>query len=40
MVFVPLATISVSTLRNEQIGNASGLFDLVRNAGGRSEFRW
>jgi len=40
MVFVPLATISVSTLRNEQIGNASGLFNLMRNAGGGSESRW
>jgi DHA2 family multidrug resistance protein len=34
MIFVPLATISVGTLRNEQIGNASGLFNLMRNVGG------
>ena len=34
MVFVPLSTISVGTLRNEQIGNASGLFNLMRNVGG------
>jgi DHA2 family multidrug resistance protein len=34
MVFVPLATISVGTLKNEQIGNASGLFNLMRNVGG------
>src|SRR5580658_5456370 len=34
MVFVPLATISMGTLRNEQIGNASGLFNLMRNVGG------
>jgi MFS transporter, DHA2 family, multidrug resistance protein len=34
MVFVPLATISMGTLANEQIGNASGLFNLVRNVGG------
>jgi DHA2 family multidrug resistance protein len=34
MVFVPLATIAMGTLRNEQIGNASGLFNLVRNVGG------
>lgn len=34
MVFVPLATISVGTLANEQIGNASGLFNLMRNVGG------
>ena len=33
MVFVPLATISMGTLRNEQIGNASGLFNLWRNVG-------
>jgi DHA2 family multidrug resistance protein len=34
MIFVPLSTISVGTLRNEQIGNASGLFNLMRNVGG------
>ena len=34
MVFVPLATISMGTLHNEQIGNASGLFNLMRNVGG------
>lgn len=34
MVFVPLATITMGTLRNEQIGNASGLFNLMRNVGG------
>jgi MFS transporter, DHA2 family, multidrug resistance protein len=34
MVFVPLSTISMGTLRNEQIGNASGLFNLMRNVGG------
>jgi DHA2 family multidrug resistance protein len=34
MVFVPLSTISVGTLKNEQIGNASGLFNLMRNVGG------
>jgi DHA2 family multidrug resistance protein len=34
MVFVPLATIAVGTLKNEQIGNASGLFNLMRNVGG------
>jgi len=31
---VPLMTLAMSTLRNEQIGNASGLFNLVRNVGG------
>ncbi len=34
MVFVPLSTISMGTLKNEQIGNASGLFNLMRNVGG------
>jgi DHA2 family multidrug resistance protein len=34
MVFVPLATLSMGTLRNEQIGNATGLFNLMRNVGG------
>ncbi|HEX4277617.1 MAG TPA: DHA2 family efflux MFS transporter permease subunit [Bryobacteraceae bacterium] len=34
MVFVPLATLTMGTLKNEQIGNASGLFNLMRNVGG------
>lgn len=34
MVFVPLSTISMGTLPNQQIGNASGLFNLLRNVGG------
>jgi DHA2 family multidrug resistance protein len=33
-VFVPITTQAYSTLRNEQIGNASGIFNLVRNIGG------
>ncbi|HUB30047.1 MAG TPA: DHA2 family efflux MFS transporter permease subunit [Terracidiphilus sp.] len=33
-VFVPITTESYGTLRNEQIGNASGLFNLIRNIGG------
>ena len=33
-VFVPITTQSYGTLPNEQIGNASGLFNLVRNIGG------
>jgi DHA2 family multidrug resistance protein len=33
-IFVPLATSSMGTLRQEQIGNASGLFNLMRNLGG------
>ena len=34
-VFVPISTAAYGTLRNEQIGNASGLFNLMRNVGGR-----
>ena len=34
MVFVPLSTTAVGTLANEQIGNATGLFNLLRNLGG------
>jgi MFS transporter, DHA2 family, multidrug resistance protein len=34
LVFVSLSTIAMGTLRNEQIGNASGLFNLLRNIGG------
>ncbi|MDI3253519.1 MAG: DHA2 family efflux MFS transporter permease subunit [Bacillota bacterium] len=33
-VFVPITTQAYSTLKNEQIGNASGIFNLVRNIGG------
>jgi MFS transporter, DHA2 family, multidrug resistance protein len=33
-VFVPISTAAYGTLRNEQIGNASGLFNLMRNIGG------
>jgi DHA2 family multidrug resistance protein len=33
-VFVPITTVAYGTLRNEQIGNASGLFNLMRNIGG------
>ena len=34
MIFVPLATASVATLANWEIGNATGLFNLLRNVGG------
>lgn len=34
VAFVPLATLSVAELPNEEIGNASGLFNLLRNIGG------
>ncbi len=33
-IFVPLTILSIGTLRNEQIGNATGLQNLVRNIGG------
>jgi MFS transporter, DHA2 family, multidrug resistance protein len=33
-IFVPLTTLALGTLANEQIGNASGLQNLVRNIGG------
>jgi DHA2 family multidrug resistance protein len=33
-VFVPITTESYGTLEKEQIGNASGVFNLVRNIGG------
>jgi DHA2 family multidrug resistance protein len=34
LVFVPLSTAAMGTLSNEQIGNASGLYNLLRNIGG------
>ncbi len=34
MVFVPLTTQAMSNLPNEQIGNAAGIFNLMRNIGG------
>jgi DHA2 family multidrug resistance protein len=33
-VFVPLSTLSVSMLRQQQMGNATGLYNLMRNLGG------
>ena len=33
-VFVPLSTTAMARLPNEQIGNASGLYNLLRNIGG------
>ncbi len=33
-IFVPLTTVTMSTLRNEQMGNATGIFNLMRNLGG------
>jgi DHA2 family multidrug resistance protein len=34
LVFVPLTTITMDTLRNDQMGNATGIFNLMRNLGG------
>ena len=34
MIFVSLATQTMGTLRNEQLGNATGIFNLMRNIGG------
>jgi DHA2 family multidrug resistance protein len=33
-VFVPLTVLSTGTLRNEEIGNATGIYNLMRNVGG------
>ncbi|MGI8467708.1 MAG: DHA2 family efflux MFS transporter permease subunit [Pyrinomonadaceae bacterium] len=33
-VFVPLTTMTMGTLTNEQISNASGIYNLMRNTGG------
>ncbi|KAA6461306.1 DHA2 family efflux MFS transporter permease subunit [Acidobacteria bacterium AB60] len=33
-VFVPLATLATSTLTREEMGNATGLFNMLRNIGG------
>jgi len=33
-VFVPLATLATSTLSREEMGNATGLFNMLRNIGG------
>ena len=34
MIFVPLSTLAMGRLRNEQIGSATGLYSLMRNIGG------
>lgn len=33
-IFVPLTTMTMGTLKNEQMGNASGIYNLMRNTGG------
>ncbi len=34
LVFVPMTTLAMGTLKNEQMGNATGIFNLMRNLGG------
>jgi len=34
-VFVPLTTLAMSRLRKQEMGNAAGIYNLVRNIGGR-----
>ena len=34
LAFVPLATMTVSTISNREMGNATGLFNMLRNIGG------
>jgi MFS transporter, DHA2 family, multidrug resistance protein len=34
MIFVPLTTVTLSTIPKEEMGNATGLFNLLRNIGG------
>jgi DHA2 family multidrug resistance protein len=33
-LFVPLTTVTMSTIRKEEMGNATGIFNLLRNLGG------
>ncbi len=34
MIFVPLTTVTLSTISREEMGNATGMFNLLRNIGG------
>jgi DHA2 family multidrug resistance protein len=34
MIFVPLTTVTLSTISKEEMGNATGVFNLLRNIGG------
>lgn len=34
MIFVPLTTVTLSTISREELGNATGMFNLLRNVGG------
>ncbi len=39
-IFVPLTTLTMSTLRNDEIGNATGIQNLMRNVGGSVGISW
>jgi DHA2 family multidrug resistance protein len=39
-IFVPLTSLSVGTLRNDQIGSATGIQNLTRNVGGSIGISW
>ncbi len=34
MIFVPLTTVTLATIQKEEMGNATGIFNLLRNVGG------
>jgi len=34
MLFIPLSTLSFATLKTEELGNATGIYNLMRNIGG------
>ena len=34
MIFVPLTTVTLATIHKEEMGNATGIFNLLRNVGG------
>ena len=34
MIFVPLTTVTLATIEKEEMGNATGIFNLLRNVGG------
>lgn len=34
LIFVPMTALAMGTLKNEQMGNATGIFNLMRNLGG------
>ncbi|WP_243371852.1 DHA2 family efflux MFS transporter permease subunit [Geotalea sp. SG265] len=34
MIFVPLTTVTLATIQREEMGNATGIFNLLRNVGG------